>query len=69
MMRQMPDFTNLVFLDGDYRISQGIHKDLIRESLNSRLPGHSIKKIIEQFAESIVQHYIDEISAEKFLVK
>ena len=68
-MRQTTNFTNLVFLDGDYRISQGIHKDLIRESLNSPLPGHSIRRIIDQFAESIVQHYITELTSENFSVK
>jgi hypothetical protein len=68
-MKQMPEFTNLVFLDGDYRISQGIHRDLIRDSLMNGLPGHRVKKIIEEFAESILQHYKDQLSREGILVK
>lgn len=56
----MNDFTKLVFADGEYRISQSIHRDLIEASINSRLPGLEIKRIIEQFTNSIIQHYIEQ---------
>lgn len=56
----MNEFAKLVFADGDYRICQSIHQDLINASINSRVPGLEIKRIVEQFTQSIIQHYIEQ---------
>jgi hypothetical protein len=65
----MTEFVKLGFIDGEYVMTQSIHKDIIRESLNSRLPGLAIKRIIDQFSEKLIQHYIEEIQAEQYQSK
>ncbi len=62
----MNNYVKLGFIDGEYTMTQSIHKELIRESLNSHLPGLAIKRIIDQFSEKLIQHYIEEIQAEQF---
>ena len=57
----MNDFARIAFLDGDYRNTQSISLDFIRESVNSPgVPGWELKKIVDEFSNAIVQHYIQQ---------
>lgn len=57
----MTEFAKLGFVDGEYRNVQNISVEFIRESVNSAgVPGWELKKIVDQFSNAIIQHYIQQ---------